>query len=403
MTMTPGPSRRLALRSALLLVLAVPRLSAQAACDTTRNPWAFLRQCFTSALPQGDTMSLARGLHSAVTTLRNPESLNPALAELAEVTHARRFIGSLNLNFINVQQGDDQGLALGYDWRRDLLRSPHKQGSPHGGVHSALEARGQIVPSNADNPEDFNSFGAHASLFYGAGGSATPSLMRSKLAGIADSVAAYANTETYLGSPSYLNLMAGLWDSLSTQYYFTGGVEARYESDQGGESTQWATGVRLGFDLKVWNPRRRGARLNVFDWPAALVRLATGTDSAFTPSGAAIPTLSILLHRVTPGSNAVRDSLLNLEPFNRLAFELRWRTKLSSVPQGPLWLTAEIRHHLEVAADPAISDAGQHRFSRVHLQVETPQGLTFSWAKGTLPFTQDDGDRWGVGFQLKYR
>jgi hypothetical protein len=391
------------LSGVLLLSLAAQPLRAQATCDMTRNPWTFLRQCLTSAVPQGDTMSLATGLHTAVATLRNPQSLNPALAELEEVTHTRRFIGTLNLNFVSVQQADEQGLALAYDWRKDLARSPHQQGSSHGGFHSGLAARGQLVPSGQDNPEDFNEFLAHATLFRAWGGSASPSLMRSQLAGVADSVAAYGNTEAYVGSSSYLSLMAGLWDSLSTQAYLTGGLEARRESDQGGETTQWATGVTVGFDLKVWNPRRAGARYNIFDWPTALVRLATGTDSSFKPSGAAIPTVSVSYHRVFPGSNAVRDSLLNLDSFDRFALELRWRTKLMSVTHGPVWLSAEFRHHLELSADSAISSAGLHRFSRVHLLAETPQGFTFSWTKGRLPFSDSDDDRWGLGFQLKYR
>jgi hypothetical protein len=387
----------------LLLALAAQPLRGQAACDTTRSPWTFLQRCLSAAMPQGDTTSLARGLQSAVTSLRNPQSLNPALAELEEVTHTRRFIGTLNLNFVSVQQAGDQGLALAYDWRRDLARSPHKQGSQHGGFHSGLEARGQLVPSGDNSPEDFNEFLAHISLFRASGGSANASLMRAKLAGVADSVTAYRNVETYIGSPAYLTMMAGLWDSLSTQLYVTGGLEARYESDQGGETTQWASGVRLGFDLKVWNPRRGGARFNVFDWPTALVRFATGTDSSFKPSGAAIPTVSVSYHRVKPGTNVVRDSLLDLDPFDRLAVELRWRTKLMAVAHGPVWISTEFRHHIELSADPVISSMGLHRHSRVHLLVETPQGFTLSWTKGKLPFTDAAADRWGLGFQLKYR
>jgi hypothetical protein len=387
----------------LLVSLTTQPLAAQAGCDTTRSPWTFLRQCFSAALPQGDTVSLLSGLHSAVTSLRNPQSLNPALAELAEVTHTRGVIGVLDVHFVSLQQADDHGLALAYDWRRDLARTAHKQGSPHGGFHSALEARGVLVPSGDDNPEDFNEFSAHTSYFYGRGGAASPALMRAHLSGIADSAGAFRPRDGYIGSAPYLKLMAGIWDSLTTQFYFTGGLEARYESDQGGATTQWATGARLGFDLKVWNPHLGGARFNVFDWPTALVRLVTGTDPSFQPSGAAIPTVSIAYHRVSPGSNAVRDSIADLDPFDRLALELRWRTKLTSVEQGPVWLSAEFRHHLELGADPAVSGAGLHRHSRIHMQVETPHGFTLSWARGKLPFTDSDDDRWGVGFQLKYR
>ncbi len=392
-----------ALFGCLAVLLFARPLAAQVACDTTRSPWVFLRQCFGSALPQGDTVALARGLQEAVTSLRSPYSLNPALAEFAEVTRTRRLIGALKLNFVMVQQGYNQNLALSYDWKRDLARTKHNQGSPHGGFHSGLEARGLLAPAADSNPEDFNEAVAHASFFYARGGAANPAVMRAHVAGFADSAAAYKPQDAYLNSPEYLSYMATLWDSLSTQFYFTAGPETRYETNQGADKAQLAYGVRIGMDLKAWKPHSRLARANIFDWPTALIRLATGTDASWKPSGAAIPTVSVLVHNVIPGANAVRDSVFNLDPFSRIALEMRYRTKLTSVAQGPVWLAVEYRQHLELNADQTVVDAGLHRHSRVHLQVETPGGLTLSWAKGNLPLTETGSDRFGLGFQFKYR
>ena len=387
----------------LALAILAPPLFAQAGCDSTRSPWVFLRNCFASALPQGDTTALARGLQQAVTNLRSPYSLNPALAELAEVTRTRRLIGAMNLNFVTVQQGYTQGLALAYDWKKDLARTKHKQGSAHGGFHTGFEARGLLATSADSNPEDFNEAALHSSFFYARGGAATPAIMRAHLRGLADSAAAYRPSEAYLSSPQYYNLMAGLWDSLSTQFYFTAGPEARFESNQGGDRTQMAYGLRFGLDLKAWNPHRRLAKLNVFDWPAALIRLATGADSSWRPSGGAIPTVSVLLHNVIPGTNAERDSVLNLDPFSRLSVEVRYRTKLTSVAEGPVWLSAEWRRHNEISPDDAIVSAGLHQHSRLQLRVETPGGFVLSWATGNLPLSESSDDRFGLGFQFKYR
>ncbi len=387
----------------MLALASGTALGQSAGCDSTKNPWAFVARCFGSALPHGDTVSLTRGLQQAVASLRSPQSLNPALSEFGRLTRTSNLIGSLHLNFVMVQQDFRQTLAMAYDWKRDLIRTPHKQGSAHGGVHAGLEARGLVSPNAAQNPEDFNEFVAHLSFFHGRGGATSPELMRKHLAALSDSAAAYRPPEAYLSSPAYVRYMASIWDSLSTQFYVTGGPEARYETDQGGEKTQWVVGARLGVDLKAWRPGTALARFNFFDWPAALVRRATGTDTRFRPSGGAIPTLSILLHNVAPGANAARDSVHNLDPYTRLAVELRSRSKLLDVADGPVWLASEFRHHVEIDSPTSIVDAGLHRHSRLQLQVELPSGFTLSWARGNFPLSEAGDDRWGIGFQFKYR
>ena len=385
-------------------LLATSAADAQSVnCDSTKNPWTFLKQCMASALPAGDTIALARGLQQAVTTLRQPYSLNPALAELGEVTHTRRFIGALNLSFVSIQQGYTQSMAMAYDWRKDIARTRHRQGESHWGAHSGIEARGLLATAQDSNPENFSDVAVHASVFYARGGAGDPAVMRAHLRGIADSAANFKPSEAYLSSPQYLSLMAGLWDSLGTQIYFTGGPEARHEYTQGGARTQTAYGIRIGVDLKAWNPHSTLARYNIFDWPTALVRLATGTDARFRPSGAAIPSVSVIFRQVKPGTNAQRDSVDDLHAFTRLAFEVRYRTKLASVPEGPIWLAVEYRHHRELDPSEAIVAARLHRHGRVQLQAEVPGGFILSWARGNMPLSETHDDRWGLGFQFKFR
>jgi hypothetical protein len=385
------------------VVLPQQPLLAQSApsCAPTADPWEYLRRCAHTIVP-GDTTTLPAAFRQAFDNLKSPATINSALGELSARRSRVDLVRDLNLHFVNVQEGASQNLGLHYDWTHHAVRSPHRQGATHWGYTAGVEAKGLAVAVPSRNPEDFleSAFTAHG--FFGSGGAIDTAVVARQLAALGDSISQYGTLAALQASPSLTPLMGAIWDSLSTQVYVTFGPEARFETNQRFDHRAWALGARVGFDLKAWNPRSTLARLNIFDWPAALVRYATGTDARVTPSGAAFPTLMVTLHRVSPGADPTREALAGLDPYSRFSLSMAYRSRLMESATGPIWLDAEFRHFTELSPSPAVSAADRHRFNRLYVVVEGPGGLTASWATGGLPLSESDADRWGLGFRVHF-
>lgn len=373
---------------------------APGSCAATPNVWAYLRHCAQEIVGANPGYA-GQALHAAYKDVKSPQTLNSALGEFAELTGTKLF-GDLHLHFKGV--GSDAGqnnLALGYDWTRNLARTPHRQGHTQLGYSAEIEATGTVTPSARRNPEDFLDARLHAHLYLQSGGAATPSVVQAQLAAVADSIDAYER-QPFGEAPGLAALMAPLWDSLSTQVYITAGADLRAETTQDLDQRQYATGVRVGVDVKAWNPHSVAARLNVFDYPAAAIRFVTGADKTFRPNGAAWPTVLIAVHHVAPGRHPSRAAAGgDLDPFPRFALEAEYRSQLFNTRQGKVWLYAMFRHFSEIDPTPGIVAAGLHRFNRLLIAVEGPGGMHASWATGhPSPLEADQNDSWGVGFKL---
>ena len=390
-----------------LSTLAVHPLASQASrCDSSGTLWTQLSRCAAAVLPSRDTIGLPDALEQAFHRMRDPNTLNYGLGHIERRAKRRIPIGTLHLQFVNIQHQGDNRLGLTYDWRRDVYRTPHQHGRLHSGHRTGLEARGTLMTVAEENVDDFLEFHLHSTLFVTGGGGVSPVALEAQLRSVGDSLAHVGAGDGSVASERRLQLINPVWDSLNTQFYVAAGPIINFETNQLGTQNQFAAGARVGLDLKAWKPSLRLARFNIFDWPAAAIRYLSGTDSVFRPSGASIPTVQLYYHWVAPGVNrmrAVADTTEGLEPFGRLTLQARYRGKLADVADGTLWLNATLDTKSESDPNDAIAAADLHQFTRVILSVEMPGGMAVSWSSGKQPLTAPKGDRWGLGFRLSFR
>lgn len=124
-------------------------------CDTVPNPWEFLRRCARHLVP-GDSGAPARLFREAFSSIHSPSTLNAVLGEGTALAGRVNRLGALHLRFVNVsQEGEPSQLGVAFDWRRDLFRTPHRQGSTHSGFAADVTSRGVLTHDDAQNPDDY--------------------------------------------------------------------------------------------------------------------------------------------------------------------------------------------------------------------------------------------------------
>src|SRR6185436_935344 len=87
---------------------------------------------------------------------------------------------------------------------------------------------------------------------------------------------------------------------LGTELFWDVAGHATLESNQDFSSTQAAYGLQGGLVFREWRADGAFSLFNFFDYPAALVRLLTGMDKSFSPSGLDWPSLTLGLDLVDP-------------------------------------------------------------------------------------------------------
>jgi hypothetical protein len=358
---------------------------------------------------------MSEALERAYQKALDPATLNSALGQVDGVVPGGLLVRALDLHFVNVQEGENQGLGLKYDWSKSIARNSHSQGKTHWGFDFKASGSGLITMDSDDNSEQFIESAVHPHLFWSWGGAVDSAITAGHLAVIQDSLFAYQGFGRD-DHPQLEGLFATLWDGLSTELYITAGPDLRFEVDQGFSQKQWAMGVKLGLDLKVWNPDNPLAKLNVFDWPAAVLRSLTGLEDGIHPRGSSFPTVILFLHRVAASANPTRESLVGLDPYSRWGLEANYRSLMAQAVGGAVWLEMSYRHFAEVYPPTALRDLGRssgadenplqvsdfYSCDQFKVGVFGPGGVAFWWATGRLPLDTREEDTIGVGFRMKF-
>jgi len=383
-------------------------------CSTVSNIWEYVTQCGRS-LTGGQATTVSAALEGAYGRLRDPATLNSALGKAEGVVPGGLLVHALDLHFVTVQEGENQGLGLKYDWAKSIVRTPHSQGKTHWGFDLKAASSGLITVDADDNPEELLESSAYPHLFWSWGGAVDSAAAAGDLAMIQDSIFAYQGFDRDV-SPQLEGLLAKFWDGLSTELYLTAGPEVRFESDQAFSQRQWAIGGKLGVDLKVWNPANPLAKLNVFDWPAAVFRSLTGADNGIHPRGSSFPTVLLFVHQVAATANPTRESLVGLDPYTRWGVAVNYRSLMAQAVDGAVWLEMSYHHYAEVYPPTALRELGEssgpgeepvaisdlYASDRFKVGVFGPGGLGFWWATGRLPLDTRDEDSVGMGFRMRF-
>ncbi|AHF17023.1 hypothetical protein [Niabella soli] len=200
-----------------------------------------------------------------------------------------------------------------------------------------------------------------------------------------------------------------LWDEfgdklkLSNQYYYGIGPKFAFEATQDFSKTQFTPGITIDLGAKAWNKKNILSKLNILDYPFALIRLITGTDKSFTVYGATIPTVQLTLDYVIPSNDSTRRKLIgNLNPFPRFKFETSFRTFISRIRKENIFFNADYRFYQELAAPAAIKNSNFSSANYFVMALQSTSGMFVSYASGKLPFDARNDQVYSIGFSYKF-
>lgn len=366
-----------------------------------------------SDLLEGVTLSVADTAiaesikSSLISKLEDLNSLNAGLRHLEDRPFFNGFLQPLNLKFANIQTDSDENiLGLTYDWNKDLgYRSVNLGDADLMGFHATLKATGTFTRDASVNPRDFVDSEVSISAFGSWGGTLAENdadSLYTLLNSLGDTLTGFTTASELEASPEYAYLVGEVWSRLSHQLYVTLDFSGSLEANQTFDHKQYVVGSSLGVDLKAWQPSSRLAKMNVLDWPAALLRYLAGADARFSPSGVAIPTAVLGVDRVDPTDDMPREQLGETDPYYRFTFELAYRSPILPMSGGSVYLNGSLRHYAEIDPSMEISAAGLDSFTLYSVSITTPTGLYVAYSKGQLPFDKQDTQTYELGLNWQF-
>jgi hypothetical protein len=200
--------------------------------------------------------------------------------------------------------------------------------------------------------------------------------------------------------PAFLSLYdtVNSYINVSNQYFLGVKTKISYESNQDFSKTQLVPSVYVGIGAKGWDNNGLLKKLNLFDYPFALLRLLTGTDKKFEIYGASFPSCLFGLDYVIPSNDTLRQKLQgDLEPFTRFKFEAGFRTRVAHIGKELIHFSSDFRWYSQLKPGKLIKAAGLHK-STFFVSIESSSGLFASYTTGKLPFDVRNDQVYAIGF-----
>lgn len=315
-----------------------------------------------------------------------------------------KYLDDLNLKFKTFQTEYNSNTTLGltydfsFDWAYFKDTNDRRMSQTFG-----LDANGNIAFDKSLNPNDFleSSVNYNLTWFFGGVIKNSDSQIFNELNTIEDKLVNYDNPS----SPEALKLWNefGQKLKLSNQYYFSVEPKFGFESNQDFSKTQFAPGLKLNLGAKAWSNSSTLSKLNIFDYPFALIRVITKVDKKFTPYGATIPTIQFGLDYVLAQNDTIRETIVgNLNPFLRTKIEASFRTYVSKIKNQRIFFNANFRFYQELSAEEVFKNANLASNTYFVMALQSSSGFYVSYANGSLPFDAKDDEVYSIGFNYKF-
>jgi hypothetical protein len=355
--------------------------------------------------------------------LEDPANLNKVLDSYLAKNSGLAFLKDVNFRFKAFETHDPaQSASLGfnYDYAKVVVDGEWGGGcgaSCARGYDFSFSAKGNVAFDPDRNPDDFLETKLSFALFQSIGGvsgelSAEGKKQYNELALKAAQAKSEAEVEKLQGD--ILRLVAG---TFTDQYYVDLAGDFALESNQSFSAKQLAYGARLGLDVKGWKraDARRWrdssplAKLNVFDYPFALLRLLTGYDrcadgglACFAPRGTHWPTAAVTFARIKPQDGDPRLAAGDDSDYNRLAAELSFKTPIAYLSGQKLFFSANHRLYRELDAAAAVTAAGLDHYRYTTLVIGSVTGPYLSYSNGRLPLDARNDQVFELGYQTHF-
>ncbi|MCP3914528.1 MAG: hypothetical protein GY711_03100 [bacterium] len=338
--------------------------------------------------------------------LEAPNTINTPLARMFESGPTLRFLQDVEWRFQTFERDGDSGLGLAFDYSKTKPLSIKDLADGRGVEGHALDLRaeGHLAFDNDINPSDFTSYSLGFEYFRSTGG-AVPALTKEekrRAQQLVQEATEYETWDEVARSGEWREFKDLARRVLSTQVYWELGLNAALEGDQDMTERNFVLGAHAALDVKAWNDRSNAALLNLFDYPAAILRLLTGYDETLLPRGNTIPTVLIGLDTVSPDGDTPRAEAGDSSNYERVRLELAYKAPIGIVDGKEYALTALYRKYFELDASDDVKGAGLDEYQYFTLGLETNDGLFATYSNGQLPFDDDGGEFYEIGWKFGF-
>lgn len=377
----------------------------------------------TSNQRVGNVSKLAKLLHKFGTSpeeikliikgvIENPELYDEAWSRLINtIEESERdnwgFLKDLNMDFKTFQSQEDNALtSLGfsYDFSFDWSKYSESENSVRTQHSLSVGTKGNVAFRKTVNPTDFLEADLKYTFGQFRGGVISmdkDTLRYSRLNEIEDRLVMLDNPQGEEAQKLWEEFGANL--KLSNQFYYGINLLSGIESNQDFSNFQWKGGIHLGLGVKAWDKNATLSKLNILDYPFALLRLITKTDTKFQPRGSVIPTALVGLDYIIPIDDVERETAEGkLNPYPRFKFETGYRTLVSDIAEQSIFFVANYRLYQELGASQEIRNQNLSTHSYLILSLQSSKGYYVSYSIGKLPFDRIDDRIYEMGFQYKF-
>jgi hypothetical protein len=342
--------------------------------------------------------------------IKNPELYNTFWSNFLKQSYISendkyKFLNDLNISFKTFQSKDSTKSSLGFAYNFNFDYAKYVEVDNHRISHSfGLSTKGNVAFNKNLNPNNFleTKINYSYSYFSGGVGAQTDSAYFSRLNEIEDKLVKINDMKS--------EEAIKLWDDfgsklqLTNQYFYSFSPKVSYESNQDFSKTQFVPGINIDLGAKSWNDKETLSKLNLFDYPFALLRLITGTDKQFTTYGSTLPTVQLALDYVIPTKDSLRKAIVkNENPYPRFKFETSFRTFVSRFNSENIFFNADYRYYQELNPSKEISAANLSSVQYLVMSLQSTSGLFVSYATGKLPFDRKADQIYSIGFNYKFK
>ena len=315
------------------------------------------------------------------------------------------WLNSLNLDFKTMQSEDTSIISLGvaYDFnfeRGKIFQNKNNQN----GISGTLNSKGNIAFNKKLNPTDFLDTKLSFKYFQSWGGinfKLSEEEVHQGILRLLPILMSYTDMNDLKKSQEWEDLVNIF--KLKNSYLFSINVNGGLESNQDFSKTQYAYGSNIGLSAKSWESDNLLSKLNIFDYPFALIRLITNTDNKLLPDGATLPVIMFGLDYVVPQNDTIREDIdPDLSPFFRIKFEAGFRTVLAKAFNQTVYFNAVYKYFNELAPSKEIKQANLAKNNYIALSLTSDKGFFVSYSYGRLPFDRTNDSVYQLGFNYKF-
>ena len=315
-----------------------------------------------------------------------------------------------DVNFRAKTFEDEAGTArigFEYDFSKSLVSSPKDGDDDRWRYGASFFGRGNVALDSAFNPNDFLETGVRLSLFRHSfraplQAPASPEVQTATQDLFKRIAEDDLEPDDYMATAEWQRVRQNVAQVLGREVLFDASLHATFESDQEFANYQYAYGINAGLVIKEWDDDAPLSRLNVFDYPFAVIRMLTGEDENFAPSGRALPSFLAGIDLVDPHADQGRIALAEDNDYARFRAEVSMKTVLGRIGDTRIWASLNWRYYREIDAPSAVEAANLDEFSYFAARVDLPGGLFVGYAAGQLPFDANNASLAQLGFQWSF-